>query len=551
MARLDRLVTAKAIAQYAAVIGRQFSYELLQAVSRLDAVTLQRELGRLVEAEIVYQRGVSPQATYTFKHALIQDTAYASLLKSTRQQYHQRIAQVLEEQFTETAETQPELLAHHYAEAGLVGQAVAYWQRAGQQATERSANLEAVQHLTTALSLLATLPETAARAQQELGLQLALGAASTATKGQAAPEVEQTYARARALCAQVSDTLQLFPTLWGLWRFYRTRGMLPTAQELGEQLLGLAQRAADPTHRLAAHAALGETCLYLGDYAAARTHLEQGIGLMDPATQRAQALHLGVAPGVVCLATAAKMLWCLGYPAQALRRSQEALALAHTIAHPPSLCNARIWGALLHLRRHEVAAVLAQAEALLTLATAQGFPLYIGFGLCCRGWGLAVQGQGAAGLAQMQQGLAGLLATGQRLARPRWLTLLADAAGYAGQVDEGWRVLVEALAAFEESGQGHLLAEAYRLQGALLLHQAAPDMAQVEACFQQALTVARHQQAKSWELRTATSLARLWQQRGKRAEAYALLAPLYGWFTEGFDMGDLQEAKTLLEELRA
>jgi predicted ATPase len=196
-----------------------------------------------------------------------------------------------------------------------------------------------------------------------------------------------------------------------------------------------------------------------------------------------------------------------------------------------------------------VAAVLAQAEALLTLATAQGFPLYVGFGLCGRGWGLAVQGQGAAGLAQMHQGLAGLLATGQRLARPRWLTLLADAAGYAGQVDEGWRVLVEALAAFEESGQGHLLAEAHRLQGTLLLRQAAPDMAHAEACFQQALAVARRQQAKSWELRAATSLARLWQQQGKRQEAHDLLAPVYNWFTEGFDTADLQDAKALLHEL--
>jgi predicted ATPase len=289
--------------------------------------------------------------------------------------------------------------------------------------------------------------------------------------------------------------------------------------------------------------------LYLGDYAAARTHLEQGMALIDPVTQRAQALRLGVAPGVACLDTAAKMLWCLGYPAQALRRSQEALALAQTIAHPPSLCAALIWGALLHLRRHDVAAVLAQAEALLTLAKAQGFPLYVGFGTCCRGWGLAVQGQGAAGLAQMHQGLAGILATGQMLARPRWLTLLAEAAWYAGHIDEGWRVLVEALAVFEESGQGHLLAEAYRLQGVLLLRQAPPDAAQAEACFQQALAIAGRQQAKSWELRTAMSLARLWQQQGKRAEAHELLAPIYGWFTEGFDTADLQEAKVLLEEL--
>jgi predicted ATPase len=538
MARLDRLATVKALAQLGATLGREFSYELLQAVSPWDEGPLQRGLHQLVEAEFLYQQGLPPQATYRFKHALIQDAAYQSLLKSTRQQYHQRIAQVLVDRFPATAETQPELVAHHYTETGRT-----------ELALQRSAHLEAIQHLTTGLTLLATLPAAPARGQQELDLQLALAGALVATKGVGSPEVEQTYVRARALCAQVGETSQLLPTLWGLWRFYRVRGVLPTARELGEQLFGLAQRAADPTHLLAAHAAIEETFFYLGDYAAARTHLEQGIALIDPATQQAQALRFGVAPGVACLTTGAKTLWCLGYPAQARRRSQEALALAQKIAHPLSLCVARVWGAILHLRRHEVSAGLAHAEALLTLATAQGFPLYVGLGTCCYGWGLAMQGQGAAGLAQLHQGLAGVLATGQMLARPRWLTLLADAAGYAGQVEDGLRVLVEALAAFEESGQGHLLAEAYRLQGTLLLRQAVSAMPQAEACFHLALAIARRQQATSWELRTATSLSRLWQQQGKRTAAHELLAPIYGWFTEGFDTADLQEAQARLDTL--
>jgi predicted ATPase len=549
MARLDRLAAGKEVAQLAATLGRTFPYELLRAVSPLDAAMLQQALARLVEAELLYQRGVLPQATYLFKHALIQEAAYQSLLKSTRQQYHQRIARVLEAQFPETCETQPELLAQHYTAAGFREQAVGYWQRAGQQARQRSANREAIEHLTTGLELLATLPETPTRTQQELDLQLALGPALIATKGHAVPEVEQIYARARALCAQIGETPQLFPTLRGLCWFYRSRGALPTAREIGEQLLRLAQREAAPTPLLEAHEALGNTLCFLAEYAAARAHLEQGIALTDPATQRALAFRRGWAPGVGCLAVAASALWCLGYPTQAMRRSQEALVLAQALAHPYSLALAQHSAAVLHYRRREALAVQAQAEALLPLATAQGYPLFVGLGTCWCGWMLAVQGQGEAGLAQMHQGLAAVLATGFMVGWPLCLVLLAEVAGHAGQIAEGLRLLAEVLTASEASGQGDLLAEAYRLQGALLLRQAIPDADQAEACFQQALTIARRQQAKSWELRTAVSLSRLWQRQGKRAEAYELLAPIYHWFTEGFDTADLQEAKALLDAL--
>jgi predicted ATPase len=331
--------------------------------------------------------------------------------------------------------------------------------------------------------------------------------------------------------------------------FYRNRGELATARELGEQLDRLAQRATDPTSRLEAHDALGSTLFFLGEYAAARTHLEQGIPLIDPAAQRALVLRYGEVPGVRCLGIAAWTLWCLGYPAQALRRSQEALALAQALAHPPSLAMAQHCAAVVHHRRREVPAVQARADALLTLATAQGFPLFVGFGTCWRGWALAVQGQGEAGLAQLREGLAALLATGQALVRPLCLVLLAEAAGHTGQVGEGPRLLEEALAVITASGRGDLRAEGYRLQGEFLLRQAVPDAAQAEAGFHHALAIARRQQAKSWELRTAMSLARLWQRQGKREEARELLAPIYGWFTEGFDTADLQEAKALLEEL--
>jgi predicted ATPase len=549
MARLDRLAAVKSLAQLGATLGREFSYALLQAVAPWDEETLHQGLQQLVEAEFLYQRGVPPQATYLFKHALIQDTAYQSLLKSTRQQYHQRIAGVLVDRFPETAATQPELVAHHYTEAGLTEQAIPYWQRAGQQARQRSANPEAVQHLTRGVALLTTLPETPARAQQELDLQLALGPVFMATKGYAAPDVEQTYARAQVLCQQVGETPQLFPTLRGLCRFYRNRGVLPTARALGEQLYRLAQRDAEPTPLLEAHEALGDTLFYLGEYAAARTHLEQGSALIDPAVQRTLVLHHDSAPGVRCLALAAQTLWCLGYPAQAMRRCQEALALAQELDYPQSRSSAWHYAAFLHQRRRETPVVQAQADTLLSLATAQGFPFHVGLGTCWRGWVLAAQGQDEAGRAQIQQGLAALLALGQRNAWLQFLVLLAEAAGHAGQVNEGLRLLAEALAGFEDSGRGDMLAEAYRLQGELLLRQPIPDAAQAEACFQQALAIARHQQAKSWELRAAMSLARLWQKQGKRTEAHALLAPIYGWFTEGFDTADLQDAKALLEAL--
>ena len=346
MARVDRLGTARGLVQLGAVLGRRFAFELLQAVSRLEEEIVQRELSKAVEAELLYQQGLPPRATYIFKHDLIRETAYQALLKRTRQQYHQRTAQVLAERFPEMAATQPELVAHHYTEAGLAAPAVEYWQRAGQRASERSANSEAVEHLTKGLGLLTTLPETPARAQQELDLQLALGLALSATRGFAAPEVEQTYTRARALCAQVGETPQLFTTLWCLCRLYHGRGALLAAQELGAELLQSAERAADPTHRLDAHDMLGYNFFYLGEYTAAWTHLEQGVALIDPPVQRLLVLRRGLASGVTCLAVTANVLWCLGYPAQAIQRSQEALALAQELAHPYSLAAAQVLGYL-------------------------------------------------------------------------------------------------------------------------------------------------------------------------------------------------------------
>jgi len=353
MARLDRLMTAKVIAQLGATIGRQFSYALLQAVSQLDEVMLQHELGRLVEAEIVYRRGLPPQATYTFKHALIQDAAYQSLLKSTRQHYHQRLAQVLEAQFAETAETQPELVAHHYTEAGLTEQAVHYWHHAGQRASERSAHVEAISHLRQGLELLQTLPETLERTQRELDMHIALGASLIAVKGYGAREVGETYTYARQLCQPLEEPQRLFPVWRGLWNYYHARAELATAHALGEQLLELTQQAQDPAMLLAAHRALGTTLFWLGAVASAHTHFAQGMALYDPQQQRVSTWLYGEDAGVICHSFAPWTLWYLGYPDQGLVQSQQAVTLAQQIAHPFSLGFALSTAAWFHQFRGE------------------------------------------------------------------------------------------------------------------------------------------------------------------------------------------------------
>jgi predicted ATPase len=547
MARLDRLTTVKAVAQLGATIGRTFAYDLLQAVAPLDHPTLQHGLRQLVEAELVYQRGVPPQATYTFKHALIQDAAYQSLLRSTRQQYHQRIAQVLAAQFPETGATQPELLAHHYTEAGLHEHAVRYWHRAGQQAIERSAHVEAVAHLAKGLEIIKTLPDTPERAQRELALHITLGVPLTATQGYGSPDVAQAYTRARALCQHMGDSVQLFLALRGLWNGALLKGELHTAYTLGEQLQTLAEQQQDPALLVEAHRALGTTLYFLGKLAAAHRALKQGVALYDAHLHRSLAFRYGADPGVVCRLYAARALWLLGYPDRSLQSIHEALTMAEDLSHPFTLAFTLDAATIVHIARREVQVAQERAEAAITLSTEQGLTQWLAQGLIHRGWALAAQGQGEEGIAQMHRGVAAWRATGAELAGSWHLALLAEASGGIGQADEGLRGLAEALAVVDKTGERWWEAEMHRVEGLLQLARA--DAERAEACFQQALDVARLQQAKSWELRAAISLGRLWQQQGKQAEARALLAPVYGWFTEGFDTADLQDAKGLRDEL--
>jgi predicted ATPase len=549
MARLDQLNRAKEVAQRGAVLGREFAYELLQAIAPQDEDTLQAGLAQLVEAELLYQRGRPPRARYLFKHALIQDAAYASLLKSTRQHVHQQIAEVLEARFPISVETQPELVAQHYTAADCTEQAVVYWQRAGQQASERSANQEAISHFTTGIELLKTLPETPEHTQRALTLHVALGAALQIAKGFAVPEVEHAYTRARELCQQVGETLELAPVLFGLWRFYVTRPRLHTARELGDTLLRLAQRTDDPALAVVAHYALGFTWLCLGALPAAHQHLRDGIARYTPEQRHAPVFRMGQDPGVACREYAAVTLWVLGYPAQALARLHEALTLAHALSHPFSLAWARCRAAFVFQFCRDVPAVHEQAEAAVALSTEQGFTQWAAWGTSIRGWAAAMQGQGAEGMAQVRQGIAAWRATGAALLVPYLCTVLADVADHLGHIEDGLQALAEAHTLVEQQEERWWEAEVYRLRGVLLLRQPGTSQAEAETWLQRALDVARRQEAKSLELRAAVSLSRLWQQQGKRTEAYELLAPIYGWFTEGFDTVDLQEAKALLEAL--
>jgi class 3 adenylate cyclase/DNA-binding winged helix-turn-helix (wHTH) protein/predicted ATPase len=559
LARIDRLpATAKRLLQTAAVIGKDVALPLWQAVTEVPAEAMQRDLRHLQAAEFLYETYAPPALIYTFKHVLTQEVAAQSLVRHVRQQYHTRIAQVLEERFPEVVEMQPERLARHYTEGGRGAQALPYWQRAGQRAVERSANVEAINHFTKALESLTSLPESPEHVQQELMLQLAIGVPLLMIKGHTAPEVEQAYTRAYELAQQLRETPQRFSVLIGLWRFYFSQARLQRARELAEQCFTLAQYLQDVRLLQEAHMVMGSTLLHLGDHGSARIALEQGLALYDPEHSRTLAFSRGTDPGVMCLSRLAWTLWMLGYAEQALARSHEALALAQSTAHAYSLATAQHFAGLLHQSRREVQVVQEQAEAEMALSSTQGFVEWLAGGMMLRGWALAQQGALEEGIAHLQQGLDSWLAKGNELGKTHILARLAEAYSKAEQPAEGLGVLADALAAVRHNAEHLYEAELYRLKGTLLLQSGgrglAPEdcpsrTAEAEACFRQALDLAHHQQTKSLELRATMSLARLWQAQGKRAAAYELLAPIYGWFTEGFGTADLQEAKALLEAL--
>ena len=547
-ARLDRLASVRELAQIGAVLGRDFTYDLIHAVSRMDDAKLQDGLGQLSAADILFQRGVPPDAAYTFKHALLQDAAYQSLLKSQRQQFHARTAQVLQQQFPETKDTHPELLAHHYTEASLAEQAISYWQQAGQRATQQFGNAEAITHLTTGLEILKTLPESRERAQHELQFHMAVSAPVLATTGFASPELERTFERAYELCQQLGETPERFGALMGVWLFHLCTSELQTSLTLAEQFLRLAQEQDDATVLQQAHLAMTNTLFYIGDLTTTRMQIEQGMAL-DAAVADSFADLFGLEMVSGLRLYAAFTWWLLGYPEQALQWSMAAVTRLQAQALPFNAANVLELVALFHVLRREAEITQEHAEASMTLATEHGFPQILPWSSIHQGWALGEQGRPERGLERLGQGLTLYRASGLMAWQPFYLGLLAQLHGQVGCAEEALSVLAEAQQISTQRGEFWCEAELHRLQGALLLQQSPNNATEAEACFQQAIEVAHNQKAKSWELRAATSLARLWQQQDKKEEARELLAPVYDWFTEGFDTADLKDAKALLDQL--
>jgi class 3 adenylate cyclase/predicted ATPase len=552
MARLDRLAPVRRVAEVGAVIGRDFSHELIAAVSQWPEGELNDALQQLVASELIYRRGTPPDAIYTFKHALVQDAAYGTLLRGARQQLHARVATVLEERFSEVAVTQPEILAHHCAEGGLAKRAVDYWFVAGERALRASANVEAIKHLSQGLQSLKSLPETPERQQKELRFQITLGPAYMATRGWAAPEAAQAYQRADELCRALGDSGERFKIVYGMWQFYQAGAKAYRARALTDELLRLAEQENDDDLRLQAHHSAWNR-IWFGEFAAAGEHTERGLALYSPAKHTAHAFtYAGHDPGVCAWAQGGLNLWFLGYPDRAAEHVRRAVALAEQIAHPPSVAHALGHGILCHQLRRDRATVQAWGDRIATLAIEHRLALYGAIGTVARGWVLATERQANSGLSQLRRGLAGCIDLGMRGLEPYHKALLAEAHREAGEASAGLKLVEEAIRFAEESGVRFWDVELLRLKGQLLARLSSNERREEEeGCYREALAVARRQQARSLELRAATSLGRLWRDQGRVEEARDLLAPVYDWFTEGFDTPDLKEAKALLEELRS
>ncbi len=548
MARLDRLASVRLVAQIGSAIGREFSYELLHAVSRLPEDELQAALIRLVASELVFRRGTPPDAVYAFKHALVQDAAHDSLLRSTRQQLHARIAEALQAHSPGIMDTQPELFAQHYAEAGLVEKSVACWSKAGHRSAARSAMPEAAAQFYKGLDQLTLLPDTPERQRQELELCSSLGTVLMAVKGYAAPETGKIFARARDLWEQLGSPSEFRQVPYGQSVYHMLRGELDLALRLAQDLLHLTRQRNDPAGLVLGHYSSGLNRFCIGRFASSRSHLEEALALYDPTSQRSFVHQAAVRPQVVSQASLGIVLFCLGYPDQALARSSAAIGEARRLAHPPSLAVSSAYGAMLLSLVGENAALDEQADELVSVAAEQGFPYWRAHGTIYRGWAKVKNGDVTEGISLLRSGLAAFRATGAEMWVPWQIALLARACEIAGQIEEGLTLLDEALQIVERTGERWFAAELNRLKGQLLLRQGHCGTA--EEFYRKALSIAQEQEAKLWELRAAASLARLRRDQGRHAEARDLLAPVYGWFTEGFDTPDLKQAKALLDELQ-
>jgi predicted ATPase len=558
MARLDRLGPAKEVAQIGAAIGREFFHGLLAAVVGKPEAELTSSLDRLNRAGLLFRKGVPPHATYLFKHALVQEAAYGTLLRQPRRALHARIAETIESQFADMANSQPDLLARHHTEAGLIDKAAGLWGKAGLRSLERSALVEAAEQLTRSLAQIATLPSTPALRREEIRLQAALVAPLMHTKGYAAPEAKDAVERARLLIERAEalgeppeDPLLLFSVLYGLLaaNFVAFNG--DAVCKLATEILALAEKQGTTAPLMIGHRIMGSSLLMTGDIAEGRAHYDQALAFYSPAEHRPLATRFGQDVRVAILSFRPLALWLLGYPEAALADHEQALRDAREIGHAATLMYALSNTAMTHIFCGSFATATALTNELFALADEKGASFWKAYGMMHQGCVLAMTGKAPKADQMFTSGFNALRATGTTLYMPWYLSLLAVAYAELGRNNDAWRCLGEATTTMETGGERWLEAEIHRTAGEIKLMEPEPDAAKAEAYFERALAVARKQQAKSWELRAAMSMARLWRDQGRKQQAHDLLAPVFGWFTEGFDTLDLKEAKALLDELHA
>jgi predicted ATPase len=552
MARLDRLGAAKQVAQIGAAIGREFSHALLSAVVSKPEPNLVSALDRLIASGLLFRQGVPPHATYLFKHALIQDVAYGTLLREPRRALHARIAETLEDQFPNIAENQPELLARHCTEAGLIDKAVVFWGKAGLRSLQRSASIEAIEQLRRALAQIATLPASPPLRREEINLQVALLRPLGDTKGFAAQETRAAVEQARLLIERAEalgePSSRLFSVLFGLWMSNLLAFNGDAVRELGAQLLALAKKQGAIVPLMAGHYTVGFSLVCTGEIKRGREYLDQGIALYNPAEHRPLATRFGQDARVVSLCFRSLTLFCLGYPDSALADAQQVLNEARAIGHAPSLMLALTYASIVHVCSANYMTANVETNELISLTNEKGSLSWNASGLLVQGCVLALTGKAADAIKMLTSGIAAYRSTGSTVHIPLGLPYLAIAHATLGKLEDAWCCLDKAMMAIETTKEKLFEAEVHRTAGEIAMMSPQPDTAKAEVFFERALAVARLQQAKSWELRAAMGMARLWRDQGKRDEARELLARVYGWFTEGFDTLDLKEAKALLDE---
>jgi predicted ATPase len=548
LARLDRLAPAREVAQIGAALGRQFSHELIAAVARMPPAQLDDALAQLVGAELIYRRGTPPDAEYAFKHTLVQDAAYGSLLRGRRQQLDARIAAALEGRFPDIVAAQPALYARHCTEAGLTEKAVASWLAAGRQAWGRSMLAEAAALLRRGLAVIPGLPDDDRGREHELDLRIALGQALVASRDWGMPEVGEAYARARELALALNRPRAMLLALWGEFMNHWARADLERARRLAAKLRDLGDTTGAVLMQVMGCDANGWACFHFGEFTAGRGYAEKSLVLYDPAHRLSYAELPPYDAQVLLQIHSASLLACLGQLDQALSQCDAALEQARRLSHPPTLALALAWAWFTRwCVRLEPGSLLQHADECLALATEHGLGSFRMRALIWRGWCLAVLGRPDEGIPLLTAGLAGWEEFGFVLWRPWRLAFLADACRMAGQRQAALDHLVEARRLAEETQERWYQAETVRLTGDVLL--AMGDPAAAEASYREAIGLAQLQSAKLWELCAAMSVARLWGDHGKRTEAHNLLSPVYGWFTEGFCTPVLKEAKALLDEL--